>query len=579
MIQHIKHLSVSLLLFFVITYPAYSQNQTFDSLSNKLNRISNSKKTESLELLDHLYQMAFNNPDSALFLARCLYEESIFNVYQGIVDTSMFHRIQARLNLPSHSLLEHALLQSALGINLLTLGNISEAFTLHLQALEKYKQLGDHRFTAKTLNSLGNICSQISLSSLAEYYYEEAMALLIPEWYEYYITKSNIFKLLAKHDSKAAIDSVLHLIETVERDQHREILPLLYLNIGSILLNYYPEKALIYFNKMQKLDIDNPKMVAAVSCNMGIYYLMKQNYPKALSYLRDTQKKMEKNNDFESLAMVYSLLSQVFEAQHQLDSALYYLKKSHEFTQRLRANTIAVETHQKYITTVLEASQKDLMIAEQTIKLKSKQFTIIIIASGFTILLALMFLLLVNQQKRRKASENRELAAKLQHEKKLQQYEKRQQQLEKEKQAEVLDAQKREITTYSMLVSNKNNLLKQILELSTRAANNNENTPKYLKKIEEIITGSLNADEEWEKFKMHFEKVHPNFFKKLKRLGGGLTEENLIICAYIKMGMNTKQIAELLNIANGSVLISRHRIKKKLNLPEKESLSKFICAL
>jgi DNA-binding CsgD family transcriptional regulator len=333
MIQNNKHRFVTLFLCFIITCQAYSQTQTFDSIANKLNRISNSKKTESLELLDKLYQIAYNHPDSSLLLARCLYEESILNVYQGIVDTSMFDRIQVRLNRSSYSPLEHALLQSALAINQLT------------------------------------------------------------------------------------------------------------------------------------------------------------------------------------------------------------------------------------------------------IKLKSKQVTIIVIVSGFTILLILMFLLLINQQKLRKASENRELTAKLEHEQKVQQYKKRQQQLEIEKQKEVLDAKTREITSYSMLVSTKNNLLKHVMEISAQAVKNQLIMKKSLTKIEEIINNNLSVDEEWENFKLHFDKVHPDFFKKLKRKCGSLTEENLRMSAYIKLGMTTKQIAQMLNIADSSVLISRHRIKKKLKLPDKESLSRFIGSL
>jgi DNA-binding CsgD family transcriptional regulator len=78
---------------------------------------------------------------------------------------------------------------------------------------------------------------------------------------------------------------------------------------------------------------------------------------------------------------------------------------------------------------------------------------------------------------------------------------------------------------------------------------------------------------------MHFDKVHPNFFKKLKQLSADLTDENLKVCAYIKMGMVTKQIAQLLYITPKSVQINKYRLKKKLNLPEEEDLVKFICNL
>ena len=67
--------------------------------------------------------------------------------------------------------------------------------------------------------------------------------------------------------------------------------------------------------------------------------------------------------------------------------------------------------------------------------------------------------------------------------------------------------------------------------------------------------------------------------ERLPPMCNDLTEENLRMSAYIKMGMTTKQIAQLLNIADNSVFISRHRIKKKLKLSEKESLSRFIRSL
>ena len=85
------------------------------------------------------------------------------------------------------------------------------------------------------------------------------------------------------------------------------------------------------------------------------------------------------------------------------------------------------------------------------------------------------------------------------------------------------------------MAANKNDILKQILDVNTHALNNKNDTQKYLTKIDEIIKNSLNIDNEWDKFKMHFEKVHPNFFEKLKQKCPDLTDENLKLCAYIKM--------------------------------------------
>jgi len=177
--------------------------------------------------------------------------------------------------------------------------------------------------------------------------------------------------------------------------------------------------------------------------------------------------------------------------------------------------------------------------------------------------------LFINRQKRLKISENRELSAKLEHEKEVQK-------LEKEKQEELLDAKTREITSYSILVSNKNNLLKSIFDLNTQVLNNKGKTTEASAKIDEIIKNNLNVDEEWDNFKMHFDKVHPHFFEKLKKLDAGLTDENLKLCAYIKMGMTNKQIAQLFHVMANSIISYRYRLKKKLQIPDNESLSRFI---
>jgi tetratricopeptide (TPR) repeat protein len=521
--------------------------------------------------------MANSSSNNSLLIARCLYEEALLNFRNGITDSLLVEKIETRIDRKNLSLQEQALLHSSLGIELENTGEYSDAFTIYLQALEKYKQLKDNRFIAKTLNSLGSICNTISLFNLAEYYYSEALKNITPESPEYIHFKSNLCRTQFRSEkSETAIDSMLFLIEIAEKENHEELLPALYLNLGSYFVRSDREKASQYFAKLQTLDFDSPRILAALDINTGAFYGAKEDFSKALSYFRDAQKIAEENNNLGMLSAIYRNISLLFENLNRLDSALFYSKKYTQIVQTIRSHTIAIEIHQKLITSNLEVHENELIIAKQQITLKNRQVVIIVMVASFIILLILFLLLLINQQKRRKISENRELATKLEYEKKVQQYEKRQRKLEKEKQEEILDAKTREITSYSLLVSNKNNILKQIMETNAQIFDNKENAPKIAQKTDEIIRNNLNIDEEWDTFKIHFDKVHQHFFEKLKQSCSNLTEENLKMCAYFKIGMTTKQIAQLLHVDPHSVIISRYRLKKKLQLPDDESVDDFI---
>ena len=574
--QRFTHKITAFFLLFFIAFVAYSQNPSFNSLANEVNRMAIFHKTKSLKMLDDLYRMAYRDSDSSLLIAHCLYEESQLNFRQRIVDTLLTSKINNRLNNKRLPPFEHALLQSALGASLTSEGKYADAFPLLLQALETFKQLQQHRFTAGALNALANICRRINLLNLAEYYHSEAMTYSTPEFYDYYITKISIFLMLSFNDKAAATDSLLCLTEFAENNGLKELLPILYLNIGSFYLDDFPEKAFTYFEKAQDMEFDNPAMMGTLYANMGAYYLNRKSYTEALHYFKEAQKVMENNNAFFNLPLLYNDISAVFEQLGQYDSALSYSKKNQELTLRLRSNLVAIETHQKYINTFLEASKNELIIAEQIIKLKNRQFTIIIIAASFTVLLILLLLFVTHLQKLRKAGENRELTTKLEHEKRVQQYEKRQRKLEKEKHEAVVDAKTREITSYSMLVSNKNKMLKQIGTLTLQIVDNKENAVKTARKIDDIVQANLNIDDEWDNFKMHFDKVHPHFFDKLKQHCSDLTDENLKMCAYIKMRMTTKQIAQLLQVVPNSIITNRYRLKKKLQIDDDEDLEGFI---
>ena len=545
---------ILLFLFFLTFQNISAQNPTFDSLANEINKISGYKKTKAHEMIDSLYQMSYNNPERSL-LVRCFYEEALFNTRHGIIDTLLAEKIKNRLNNGSLSHFEQALLQSAYGLCFISEGKFSDAFEFQLKALENFKKTGNTYFIAKTLNIMGNICHIINLFNLAKNYYLEALSFFSPEDYEYYFIKGNL--ILEEISPEFEVDSAIHYIEILENKGYNEMLISDYNNISSIFLsndNY--DKAFEYLIKLQNLDFDNHRIKSMFSISFANYYRLKKEYDMALNYMNDAQLIMGEYHEY--YRYWYNDMSLIYEDQNMYDSALYYSRKHEEFTQQLRSNTIAIETHQKYITTLLDVKEKDLTIAKQKNELKNRQIVIILII----FLLAISLFFIFYQRNRRK---NSELTSKL----KLQK-------LEQEKQDELLDAKIREITSYSTLVSNKNDLLNQIIKFNDSMLDNKENMSVSVNKINRIIKENINIDNEWENFKLHFDKVHPHFFEKLKQECTNLTEGDLKICAYINMGMTQKQIAQILHVVPDSIQKRIYRLKKKLNLTESDSLIEFI---
>ncbi len=99
---------------------------------------------------------------------------------------------------------------------------------------------------------------------------------------------------------------------------------------------------------------------------------------------------------------------------------------------------------------------------------------------------------------------------------------------------------------------------------------------KYILGLKRDLAEKKKTEMSWDSFKMHFEQVHPDFFDKLLVNGGSLTQNDLRICAYIKLNLSTKDIANILNISNRAIQTSRYRIKKKLNLSPETDFVKYV---
>lgn len=91
-----------------------------------------------------------------------------------------------------------------------------------------------------------------------------------------------------------------------------------------------------------------------------------------------------------------------------------------------------------------------------------------------------------------------------------------------------------------------------------------------------LIRDVEKGDQDREQFTLHFNNVNDDFFGKLKDFFPDLTPNELKLCAYLKMNLSTKEIAQLMNITPKAVEVGRYRLRKKLQLATEVNLFDFL---
>ncbi|MFK7936679.1 MAG: triple tyrosine motif-containing protein [Saprospiraceae bacterium] len=113
--------------------------------------------------------------------------------------------------------------------------------------------------------------------------------------------------------------------------------------------------------------------------------------------------------------------------------------------------------------------------------------------------------------------------------------------------------------------------LKQVKEIGK-----NIETKSALEKIVKKIDATLRVQEDWDQFEHHFNQVHGDFLNRLRNKFHDLTPNEQKLCAFLRLNLNTKDIANLMGISLRGVEIARYRLRKKLDLQKGQNLSKFV---
>ncbi len=143
-----------------------------------------------------------------------------------------------------------------------------------------------------------------------------------------------------------------------------------------------------------------------------------------------------------------------------------------------------------------------------------------------------------------------------------------------------MEANNTRLAALALELVRKRELLDAIdTRLRTVAAVAGPGTQPLLENLLREIRSNQGTDEEWAAFEEQFSRVHGPFLARLERQFPTLTGTELRICALMRVNLDTKEIARLLSTSVRTVQNHRYNIRRKLAIPERESLGHALAGL
>ena len=151
---------------------------------------------------------------------------------------------------------------------------------------------------------------------------------------------------------------------------------------------------------------------------------------------------------------------------------------------------------------------------------------------------------------------------------------------EQEKQIVESDLKKKEsdLVKMSTFIVSKNNLLSSIvkdLEYHISLIENKSDR-KSLEPLKKRISDKIDDSADWDQFLTQFSTTYPDFIDCLTEKYPKLRSGDIKLCCYLKMNMNTKEIAKVSGLSVRAVENKRYRLRKKLELETDVSLDSYI---
>lgn len=141
-----------------------------------------------------------------------------------------------------------------------------------------------------------------------------------------------------------------------------------------------------------------------------------------------------------------------------------------------------------------------------------------------------------------------------------------------------LRAKDAEIVENALYLTKTNEFLKSVQASLSILKAKDDKLNTIIAPIDEKIDEFLRSHA-WDRFETSFQSLHGDFNRRLLERYPDLSPTDLKLSALLILGMSTKNLSAILSSTEGSIKVARHRLRKKLELGDKENLQTFLASV
>ncbi len=480
-----------------------------------------------------------------------------------------YGELSSQLFLKARDSLNYATSLGNVSTTLQEMGHVSKAIDYSLSAAGILKALNDSFDLAKRYGTIANIYLDMDdLAKGMEYYNRGILLVDSTKHKGLYITF--IFNMATVYHQLEQYDSAIYFynisLNHYRRVNDREGVAIANQNIGLSLIeqsNY--QEAIGYLQKAHRLfsELYTKRNVADVLSDLGLAYARAGIPDSAEFYMQNSIDTAIKYHLVREELKARKLLYSVYKTKGDINNALLNLeayKKIEDslFSEKTKEKIAALSL--KYEAGLKDEKIKRLELNEKLARVSNRNHIIVLVS------VAMLLILLSIALYYRKFTQNKMLKIK------AELWEKEKAELDKE-----LAFKKNQLSSHALHMTQKNSILQNIRKaVDTILPEVPDEIKSNIRALQMELNKSLRYDKDWELFSKYFNELNKDFYDKLTAINPELSPHDLRLAALLRMNMNIKEAAAVLNIAPDSVKTARYKLRKKLKLTTEDNLMKFV---